>query len=86
MLGMAVMSCQKSNDSLVTVAPPVNAVALRFVGTDSIDIANNLNANPPSLIIADSFAVTMDPIGNFSYLQVQIQNDSGNVLYQESYS
>ena len=85
LLGIAVASCQKANDGLVNVTQPVNAVQLQFIGPDSVDIADALKSSHPTLTLSDSFVVTLSSMSSFSYLQVQVQDDSGNVLYQNSF-
>jgi hypothetical protein len=86
LLSILVAACQKTSETIVDTLQPINVQLIAFVGDDSIDIANYHPNNSPPFVISDSFLVTIAPLAGFSFLNVSVQNDSGNILFTESYS
>jgi hypothetical protein len=86
-LSLMLGACQKSNDIVVDNSQKIiNATQLVFTGSDSIDIANSINVHPPNLSIKDSFKVALSSVDGFSYLDVKVENDSGTVLTEQSFT
>lgn len=84
-LSMLLASCQKPDNVVVDSSQPIN-VQLAYFGKDSLDIAQYVNEPSSHLTIVDSFLVTLSSVQNFSNLGVRVQNDSGSVLTEASFS
>lgn len=82
---MLLASCQKPDNVVVDSSQPIN-VQLAYFGKDSLDIAQYVNEPSSHLTIVDSFLVTLSSVQNFSNLGVRVQNDSGSVLTEASFS
>ncbi len=81
-----VASCQKTSNGIIDPLPTTNATQLNFIGNDTIDIGKYMNRQPPGPTLTDSFQVTLDPTAGFSFLDVSVSNDSGNILFDTSFS
>ncbi len=86
-VSVALSACQKASNIVIDSSQQiVNATHLTFAGKDSIDIASYINSHPPGLTITDTFHVTLNPVGGFSYLDVKVENDSTTILTEQSFS
>lgn len=84
-LSFVAAACQKSSNIIIDNSQPVNA-QLTYFDKDSLNIGPYLGSGPGKVTISDSFRVKLSSVQNFSYLEVNVQNDSGAVLNDLSYS
>ncbi len=84
-LSLIVAACQKASNVVVDSTPPVNA-KLTYFDRDSVNIAQYLNNSSLKLTLSDSFQVELSSTEDFSYLDVKVQNDSGVVLNEATFT
>jgi hypothetical protein len=87
-LSLLLGACQKANNVVIDSSPFVNAQLTYFdrdSSNDKIDITAYMNSNKP-LTINDSFQVSVNPSQYFDHLGIMVQNDSGNMVAQDSFS
>lgn len=85
LLSLVAFACQKSSNVVIDNSQPINA-QLTYFDKDSLNVAPYLGASPGKATISDSFRVKLSSTQNFSYLEVTVQNDSGTVLNDVTYS
>ena len=83
-LSLIVSACQKASNAVIDNSRFINPQLGYFSG-DSVDIASYINNDSSQLVLTDSFRVSVDYPQGFSYLTVNVQNDSGNTIASDRY-
>lgn len=87
-LGFMAGACQKASNVVIDTSPLIDAQLTYFdkdSDNDNIDVLPYLGTQK-SLKISDSFQVSLSSTADLYDLAVVVQNDSGNVLAQVSFS
>ncbi len=85
LLGLSVSACQKSSNIVIDSSAPINA-QLTYFDRDSMNISQYLKNSSLKVTLSDSFQVLLSSTNGFSYLDVQLQNDSGVVLNEATFT
>ncbi len=70
---------------MIDTSQPINA-RLTYFDRDSLDVSSHIGPNQGSMTISDTFQVTLSTASSFSYLEVKVTDDSGNVLSDAPYT
>lgn len=70
---------------MIDSSAPINA-QLTYFDKDSLNVAQYLSNSSLKPTISDSFQILLSSTRDFSHLDVQVQNDSGTVLNQASFT
>ncbi len=84
LLSLFVSACQKASNAVIDNSRLINPQLTYFSG-DSVDIASYINNDSSQLVLTDSFRVNVDYPQGFSYLMVNVQNDSNNTIASNRY-
>ncbi len=84
LLSLIVSACQKASNAVIDNSRLINPKLAYFSG-DSVDIASYINNDSSQLVLTDSFSVNVDFPQGFSYLMVNVQNDSNNMIASNRY-
>jgi len=84
-LSLTVSACQKASDIVIDNTAIVNPQLTYFSG-DSVDIARYINNHSLQLQMSDSFRIVVSDPSAFSYIDVNVTNDSGSTIASDRFS